>query len=71
MLELMTRLRTPSATCEPIKCLSKVLDGTSVTCGSRISRGPDVVFKVSSKITIMSVAFTLEEKHVFSTALCD
>jgi len=34
MLELVTKLRTPSTTREPIECLSKVLDGTSVACGS-------------------------------------
>jgi len=43
MLELMTRLRMPFATCEPIECLSKVLDGTFVACGSRTSRIFDVV----------------------------
>jgi hypothetical protein len=47
MLELVTRLRTPSTTREPIECLSKVLDGTSVACGSGIGRRPDVVFRVS------------------------
>jgi len=60
MLELVTRLRTPFATCEPIECLSKVLDGTSVACGSRIGRGPDVVFKVSSKIGIMSLVLSFK-----------
>jgi len=54
MLELMTRLRTPSTTCEPIECLSKVLDGTLVACGLRISKEPDVVFKVSFSTAIMS-----------------
>jgi hypothetical protein len=47
MLQLMTILRMPFATCEPIECLSKVLDGTLVACGSRIERGPDVVFRLS------------------------
>jgi hypothetical protein len=31
-----------------------VLDGTHVACGSRIGRGPDVVFRVSFSTTIMS-----------------
>ncbi len=53
MLELVTKLQTPYATREPIECLSKVLDGTPVACGSGIGRKPDVVFKVS---------FTLKEK---------
>ncbi len=43
MLELMIRLWMPFATHEPIKCLSRVLDGTLVTCGWGISKGPDVV----------------------------
>ncbi len=60
MLELVTRLRTSSATREPIECLSKVLDGTSVACGSGIGRGPDVVFKVSSKIVIMSLVLSFK-----------
>jgi len=38
MLELMTILRMPSATREPIEYLSKVLDGTSVACGSGIGK---------------------------------
>jgi hypothetical protein len=33
MLELVTKLQTPSATRDPIECLSKVLDGTPVACG--------------------------------------
>ncbi len=32
MLELMTKLRMPSAICELIECLSKVLDGNPVAC---------------------------------------
>ncbi len=60
MLELVTRLRTSSATREPIECLSKVLDGTFVACGSGIGRGPDVVFKVSSKIVIMSLVLSFK-----------
>jgi hypothetical protein len=62
MLELMTKLRMPSTTCEPMECLSKVLDGTPVTCGSKIGRGFDVMFKVSFSISIMSLVtnFNLE-----------
>jgi hypothetical protein len=41
MLEPMTKWQTPFLTHEPIECLSKVLNGTFVTCGLRISRGPD------------------------------
>ncbi len=55
MLKLVTRLQTPSTTHEPIECLSKVLDGTPIGCGSRIGRGPDVVFRVSFSIAIMSL----------------
>ncbi len=47
MLELVTILRTPFITREPIECLSKVLDGAPVECESRIGRRLDVVFKVS------------------------
>jgi len=60
MLELVIRLRTPSTTCEPIKCLSKVLDGTPVACGLGISRGPNVVFKVSFSIAIMSLVLSFK-----------
>jgi hypothetical protein len=60
MLELMTRLRTPSITREPIECLSKVLDGTSIACELGISKGPDVVFKVSFSIAIMSLVFSFK-----------
>ncbi len=60
MLELVTKLRTPSATCELIDCLSKVVDGTFVACGSGIGRGPDVMFKVSSKIAIMSLVLSFK-----------
>ncbi len=60
MLELVTRLQTPSTTCEPIKCLSKVLDGTSIACGSRIGRGPDVVFRVSSSAAVMSLVLSFK-----------
>jgi hypothetical protein len=54
MLELVTRSRTLFATCEPIECLSKVLDETFIARGSKIGRRPDVVFKVSFSTTIMS-----------------
>jgi len=60
MLELMTKLRMPSITHEPIECLSKVLDGTSIACGSGISRGPDVVFRVSSNTAIMSLVLSFK-----------
>jgi hypothetical protein len=60
MLELMTRLWTPSTTREPIECFSKVLDGTLVACGSRIGKGSDVVFKVSFNIVIMSLVFSFK-----------
>jgi hypothetical protein len=60
MLELVTKLQMSSATREAIACLSKVLDGTSVACGSGIGRGPDVVFKVSSKIAIMSLVLSFK-----------
>ncbi len=58
MLKLVSRLQTPSPTREQIECLSKVLDGTHVACGSRIGRGPDVVFRVSFSTTIMSWCLT-------------
>jgi hypothetical protein len=54
MLELVTILWMPSPRCEPIECLSKVLDRTHVACGSGIGRGPDVMFRVSFSIAIMS-----------------
>jgi len=60
MLKLMTRLQTPSTTHGPIKCLSKVLDGTPIACGSRTSKGPDVVFRVSFRNTIMSLMFSFK-----------
>ncbi len=60
MLKLMTILRMPSATCEPIECLSKVLDGTFVACGSRIGRGLVVVFKVPFSIAIMSLVLSFK-----------
>ncbi len=60
MLELVTRLRTPFTTREPIECLSKVLDGTFVACGLGISRGLDVVFRVSSSTAIMSLVFSFK-----------
>jgi len=60
MLELVTRLWTPSTTCELIECLSKVLDGTYVACGLGIGKGPDVVFRVSSSIAIMSLVLSFK-----------
>jgi len=60
MLELVTRSRMPFATCEPIKCFSKVLDGTLVACGLRIGRGPDVVFRVCFSTVIMSLVLSFK-----------
>jgi len=60
MLKPVTRLQTPSITCEPIECLSKVLDGTPVACGSTIGKGLDVVFRVSSSIVIMSFVLSFK-----------
>ncbi len=60
MLELVTRLRTPSTTGEPIKCLSKVLDGSHVACGSGIGKGPDVMFRVSFNTAIMSLVLSFK-----------
>jgi len=54
MLKLVTRLRMPFTTREPIESLSKVLDGTPIACGLRISKKLDVVFRVSFSIVIMS-----------------
>jgi hypothetical protein len=55
VLKLVTRLRMPSATHEPIECLSKLLDGTPIACRSGIGRGLHVVFRVSFSIVIMSL----------------
>jgi hypothetical protein len=60
MLELVTRLQMPSTTHEPIKCFSKVLDGTPVACGLGIRKGLDVVLKVSFSIAIMSLVFSFK-----------
>ncbi len=60
MLELMIRLGMPSATREPIKCLSKVLDGTFVACGLGTGKGPDVVFKVFFNTAIMSLVLSFK-----------
>jgi hypothetical protein len=60
MLELMTRLRTPSATRELIECLSKVLDGTLITCGSEVGKGLNEVFKVSFSTVIMSLVLNFK-----------
>jgi hypothetical protein len=60
MLELVTRLRRPSTTGEPIECLSDLLDGTHVACGSEIGEGHDVVFKVSFTTAIMSLVLNFK-----------
>jgi hypothetical protein len=60
MLELVTRSRTPSLTRELIECLSKVLNGTPIACGSGIGKGPDVVFRVSFSTTIMSLVLSFK-----------
>jgi hypothetical protein len=60
MLKLITKLRTPSTTLEPIECLSKVLDGTLLACGSGICRGLDVMFRVSFNIAIMSLVLSFK-----------
>jgi hypothetical protein len=60
MLEIVTRLRTPSITGEPNECLSKVLDGTPVACGFEISIELDVVFRVSFSTTIMSLVLSFK-----------
>jgi hypothetical protein len=60
MLELVTKLQMPSITRESIKCFSKVLDGTPITCGLRIGKGPDVVFRVSFSSAIMSLVLSFK-----------
>jgi hypothetical protein len=60
MLKLMTKLQTPSTTHELIECLSKVLDGTPVACGSWISKRPNVVFRVSFNTIIMSLVLNFK-----------
>jgi len=50
----------PSTICEPIECLSKVLDGTHVACGLGIGRGLDVMFSISFSITIMCLVFSFK-----------
>ncbi len=60
MLELVTRLRMPSPTREPIECLSKVLDETLVTCGSGIGKEHDVVFRVFFSTAIMSLVLSFK-----------
>jgi hypothetical protein len=60
MLELVTKLWVPSITCEPIECLSKVLDGTPITCGFEIGRRLNVVFKVSFSTKIMSLVLSFK-----------
>jgi hypothetical protein len=69
----MIRLRTPFTTREPMECLFKVLDGTLVACGLGISKGPDVVFKVSFSTIIMSLVFffkSLKLNNNVLTSLC-
>jgi len=63
MLELMTKLQTPSVTIEPIERLSKVLDRTPIACGIGIGKGPNVVFRVSFSTTIMSLVFSFNLKN--------
>jgi hypothetical protein len=63
-LKLMTRLQTPSTTHEPIECLSKVLDGTPIACGSRIGRGPDVMLRVFFSITIVSLLLSFKSQKL-------
>jgi hypothetical protein len=60
----MTRLRTPSPTCELIKCFSKVLNGTPITCGSGIGRELDVMFKVSFSTAIMSLVLSFKSRKL-------
>jgi hypothetical protein len=60
MPELVTKLRKPSTTHEPIECLSKVLDGAHVACGLGIGKGLHVVFRVSFSIAIMSLVLTFK-----------
>ncbi len=55
MLKLVTKSQTPFTTREPIECLSKVLDGTHVACGSGIGGGPNVMLRISFSTTIMSL----------------
>jgi hypothetical protein len=56
----MIWVRMPFATCEPIECFSKVLNRTPLTCGLGIGKGPDVVFRVSFSIAIMSLVLSLK-----------
>jgi hypothetical protein len=71
----VTKLQTPSTTNEPIKCLSKVLDGTHVTCGLGIGGRPDVVFKVSFNSTTMSLVLSFKSwkltKQCIHELLCN
>jgi hypothetical protein len=60
MLELVTRLRMPSITREPMEFFPKVLDETHVVCGSGIGRGLDVMCRVSFSITIMSLVLSFK-----------
>jgi hypothetical protein len=60
MLKLVTILRTPFTTHEPIKCFYKVLDGTFVACGLGIGRGLNVMFRVSFSIAIISLVLNFK-----------
>jgi hypothetical protein len=60
MLELVTRLRMPSITREPIECFSGVLYGIPIACELRISKRPDVMFRVSFSIEIMSLVLNFK-----------
>ncbi len=53
-------LWTPYVTCQPNECFSKVLDGNPIASGFEIDREPDVVFRVSFSIAIMSWCLTLK-----------
>jgi hypothetical protein len=60
MLKLVTILQTPFATHELIECLTKVFDGTPIACGSWISKGLDVMFRVSFSTAIMSLVLSFK-----------
>ncbi len=69
MLELITRSRTPFATSEPIKCLSKVFDGSPIACGSGIGKGLDVVFRVSFSTVIISLVLSFKSWKLNNSVL--
>jgi hypothetical protein len=58
-----------STTREQIKCLSKVLDGTPVACGSGICKGLDVVFRVSFNTVIMSLVLSFKSWKLNNSVL--